>query len=119
MRAWHPPAQASSRRPAHFVGSQLTLDDESEHVANHKSAEKRIRQNAKRAERNRYQRSTMRTYVKRVRTAIDAGDKDAAADALCIAVKQIAKAASKGVIHSNQASRRISRLTLAVNQLNG
>ena len=84
-------------------------------MANHKSAIKRIRQNAKRNERNRYWRSTMRTYVKKVRTAIDAGDKAAAAEALTVAIKTIDKVASKGVIHPNQASRRVSRLTLAVN----
>lgn len=86
-------------------------------MANHKSAIKRIRQTAKRTERNRYVRSTMRTHIKRVRTAVEAGDKDLAKAELLLAIKKIDKAASKGVIHKNQASRRVSRLTLLVNGL--
>jgi len=84
-------------------------------VANHKSAIKRIRQNLKRNERNRYVRSTMRTYVRRVREAVEAGDASKASEALTLAIKTIDKAASKGVIHKNQASRRISRLQKLVN----
>jgi small subunit ribosomal protein S20 len=84
-------------------------------VANHKSAIKRIRQNLKRNERNRYVRSTMRTYIRRVREAVAAGDAGKAGEALCLAIKTIDKAASKGVIHKNQASRRISRLQKLVN----
>lgn len=84
-------------------------------MANHKSAIKRIRQNLKRNERNRYVRSTMRTYVRRVREAVEAGDASKASEALTLAIKTIDKAASKGVIHKNQASRRISRLQKLVN----
>jgi small subunit ribosomal protein S20 len=84
-------------------------------VANHKSAIKRIRQNLKRNERNRYVRSTMRTYIRRVREAVAAGDAGKAGEALGLAIKTIDKAASKGVIHKNQASRRISRLQKLVN----
>ena len=84
-------------------------------MANHKSAIKRIRQNLKRNERNRYVRSTMRTYIRKVRTAVDAGDATQAGEALALAIKTIDKAASKGVIHKNQASRRISRLQKLVN----
>lgn len=87
-------------------------------MANHKSAEKRIRQTAKRTARNRYVRSTMRTFVKRVRTAADAGSPEEAQAALLLAMKKIDGAASKGVIHRKQASRRISRLQLLVNKLN-
>lgn len=86
-------------------------------VANHKSAEKRIRQNEKRNLRNRSVRSSMRTFIKKVRAAAESGDKTAADAALVDAMKQIGTAASKGVIHKNQASRRISRLQLLVNKV--
>ena len=59
----------------------------------------------------------MRTQIKKVRTAADAGDKAAAQEALAAAIVKIDKACSKGVIHKNQASRRVSRLTRLVNQL--
>jgi small subunit ribosomal protein S20 len=86
-------------------------------LANHKSALKRIRQTRKRTIRNRYIRGTMRSFVKRVRLACEAGDKAAAQEALLDAVKKIDKASSKGVIHRNHAARRVSRLTQAVNKL--
>lgn len=86
-------------------------------MANHKSAEKRIRQAPKRAERNNMVRKTMRTYIRRVRTALEAKDPAAAQAALADAIKKIDKAATKGVIHKNQAARRVSRLQLAVNKV--
>jgi len=84
-------------------------------LANHKSAIKRIRQTRKRTIRNRFVRSTMRTFIRRVREAVASGDKAVATGALVDAVRKIDKAASKGVIHRNQASRRVSRLTKLVN----
>lgn len=86
-------------------------------MANHKSAIKRIRQNAVRNLRNRYWRSTLRTAVKKVRVAITNGDVDTAQVQLHSAIRVISRVASKGVIHKNNASRRISRLTLSVNKL--
>lgn len=86
-------------------------------MANHKSALKRIRQNEKRNERNRHVRSTVRTFIKRVREAVAAKDKEIAQEALKAAVPVIDGAASKGVIHSGNASRNISRLTKLVNTL--
>lgn len=86
-------------------------------MANHKSALKRIRQTAKRTARNRHTRATMRTFIKKVRSAIDAGNAAEAQGALPEAARKIAKAASKGVIHKNQARRRISRLAKAINKL--
>ncbi|TYP00144.1 SSU ribosomal protein S20P [Geothermobacter ehrlichii] len=86
-------------------------------MANHKSAEKRYRQNKLRNARNTHIRSTMRTYVKQVRQAVAAGDKEAAAATMARAVPYIDKAASKGVIHKATASRKISRLTKLVNAL--
>lgn len=86
-------------------------------MANHKSAEKRSRQNAVRNTRNTHIRSTMRTFVKQVREAVAAGDAAAARVALEKAVPFIDKAASKGVIHKATASRKISRLSRLVHNL--
>jgi small subunit ribosomal protein S20 len=83
-------------------------------VANHKSAEKRVRQTVNRRLRNKHVLTTMRTYIKRVRVAIEEGNADLANDTLKNATQALARAASKGVIHRNQASRKISRLTKAV-----
>jgi small subunit ribosomal protein S20 len=83
-------------------------------VANVPSAEKRNRQRLKRRARNLFHLTTMRTYVKRVRAAIDAKDQAKAKTALTDAVKIIDKAAQKGVIDRKTASRKISRLTIAV-----
>ncbi|TLM62518.1 MAG: 30S ribosomal protein S20 [Deltaproteobacteria bacterium] len=87
-------------------------------MANHKSAEKRNRQNKIRNARNTHIRSTMRTYVKKVRTAVAEGDRENALVLLEKAVPCIDKAAAKGVIHKATASRKISRLTKLVNALN-
>lgn len=83
-------------------------------MANHKSAEKRNRQRVKRRAHNLYFLSTLRTYMKRVRGAIAAGNVQKAQEDLPKAVTAVSKAASKGVIHRNTASRYISRLTKAV-----
>lgn len=85
-------------------------------MANHKQAEKRNRQRIKRRARNLMHLSTMRTYMKRVRKALAGKDSDGAKENLPDAIKAISKAASKGVIHRNTASRYISRLTLATNK---
>ncbi|MEI6305481.1 MAG: 30S ribosomal protein S20 [Deltaproteobacteria bacterium] len=86
-------------------------------MAHHKSAIKRIKQNAKKNARNRHVSSTLKTYIKRVREAVSAKDKVAAADALKAAIPVIDASASKGVIHSSNASRNVSRLTRLVNTL--
>ncbi len=86
-------------------------------MANHKSAIKRMKQNAVRNARNTHIRSTMRTYVKQVREAVAEGNAEAARTALVRAVPFIDKAATKGVIHGNTASRKISRLTKLVDAL--
>lgn len=86
-------------------------------MAHHKSAIKRIKQNAKRNARNRHVSSTLKTHIKRVREAVAAKDKDAAAAALKAAIPVIDASASKGVIHSSNASRNVSRLTRLVNTL--
>ena len=86
-------------------------------MANHKSAIKRNKQNAVRAARNTHVRSTMRTYVKQVRTAVAEGDSATAQAALERAVPFIDKAASKGIIHKATASRKISRLSKLVSAM--
>lgn len=86
-------------------------------MANHKSALKRIKQTEKRTERNRHVRSTLRTFIKRVREAVAAKDANLAKEALAAAIPMIDGAASKGVIHSSNASRSVSRLTKLVNTL--
>jgi small subunit ribosomal protein S20 len=86
-------------------------------VANVPSAEKRNRQRIRRRENNLFHLSTMRTYVKRVRKALDAQDKKQAAAALAEAISVIDKAAQKGAIKRETASRKISRLTVAVNRV--
>lgn len=83
-------------------------------MANHKSAEKRHRQSKIRNARNTHIRSTMRSYVKKVRVAVAEGDMETAKVMLEKAVPYIDKAASKGVIHKATASRKISRLTKLV-----
>ena len=83
-------------------------------MAHHKDAIKRIKQNAKRNARNRHFRSRMRSQVKAVRTAVANGDKDAAQGELRKAVSIIQRVAGKGIIHRNQAARKISRLHAAV-----
>jgi len=86
-------------------------------LAHHKSAVKRIKQNAKKNARNRHVSSTLKTFVKRVREAVEAKDKEAAIAALKAAIPVIDKTATKGVIHSSNASRSVSRLTKLVNTL--
>ena len=79
-------------------------------MANTKSAIKRIRQNEKRRVRNRVYRGRARTYVKKARMAIESGDVEVARTATLQAVSELDKAAQKGVLHDNNASRRKGRL---------
>lgn len=79
-------------------------------MANHKSAEKRIRQTAKRTIVNKARVSRIRSFVKKVETAIAAGDKAAAAEAFKAAQPELQRGVNKGVVHRNTASRKISRL---------
>lgn len=81
------------------------------------SAIKRARQAVKRSLRNRSVLSTVKTVIKKVGTAISSGNKEEAGKALLDAAKVLNKAASKGVIQKNTASRNISRLTKKVNAL--
>ncbi len=83
-------------------------------MANHKSAEKRNRQNKIRNARNAHIRSTMRSFVKKLRIAIAENDTETANAVLQKAIPYIDKAASKGVIHKATASRKIGRLAKLV-----
>lgn len=86
-------------------------------MANHPSAEKRNRQRIVKTARNRAIKSSVRTLVKRVRTAIHAKDKEAAATALKDATVALDRASSKGAVHSKAASRTIGRLSAQVHRL--
>jgi len=86
-------------------------------LANTRSAKKRIRQNEKRRVRNRVYRGRARSFVKRARLAIDNGDVDAARTATLEAVSELDRAAQKGVLHKNNASRRKSRLMKSLTAL--
>ncbi|MBW2392980.1 MAG: 30S ribosomal protein S20 [Deltaproteobacteria bacterium] len=86
-------------------------------MANHKSAEKRVRQSLKRRDRNRGVRSEVRTTVKALRSAISDGNATDAKTRLRDAEKSLRKAASKGVIKRETASRSVSRLAKAVGKL--
>ena len=83
-------------------------------MANHKSAKKRIRRNANRAEINKSRISRIRTFVKRVEAAITSGDKSAAQTALKEAQPELMRGVTKGVLHKNTVSRKISRLSARV-----
>lgn len=86
-------------------------------MANHKSAEKRDRQNKKRKMRNISIRARAKTSIKTVLKAVEEKDQENSKSALISAAKTIDKAAAKGVFHKNNASRKISRLTKKVNAL--
>jgi small subunit ribosomal protein S20 len=83
-------------------------------VANIKSQIKRINTNEKARLRNKAVKSELKTHVRRVREAVAAGDKDGADAALLTAARKLDKAASKGIIHSNQAANRKSALAKQV-----
>jgi len=86
-------------------------------MANHKSAKKRIIRNAKRAEINGARIGRIRTFIKKVESAITAGDKAAADSALRDAQPEIMRGVSRGVLHKNTASRKMSRLSARVKAL--
>jgi len=86
-------------------------------VANIKSQIKRIGTNKKAQERNKAVKSELKTAIRATRTAVTAGDKDKATKALVLASKKLDKAASKGVIHKNQAANRKSSISKMVGSL--
>ena len=86
-------------------------------MANIKSQIKRNKQNQKRRMRNRVYRGTARTYVRKAEAAIKVGDSQASQEEVLKAIKALDKAASKGVIHKNNAARRKSRLVKKLNSM--
>lgn len=86
-------------------------------MANHKSAEKRIRQTEKRTERNRYYRTRIKNIIKAVRESIASKDLAKAQEAFKIANKDLHKFVSKGILKKNTAARKVSRLNAAVKKL--
>lgn len=86
-------------------------------MANNPSARKRIRQNERRNARNTARTSRMRTFVKKVETAIAGGDRAAATEALRAAQPEMQRAVIKGVAHLNTVARKISRLSARIKAL--
>lgn len=86
-------------------------------MPNHKSAEKRVRQNEKKRAVNRANRSNLRTQIKKLRSAIAGHDKNQSQDLLTPTISAIDKAVNKGVLHKNTAARYKSRLSQHVAKL--
>ncbi len=86
-------------------------------MANTSSAKKAVRKIERRTAVNRARRSRMRTFLCKVEEAISAGDANVAAQALREAAPELMRAAQKGVVHKNTASRKVSRLTARVKAL--
>ena len=86
-------------------------------MAHHQSAKKRIRRNARRADINGDRRSRVRTFIRKVEAAIEAGDKGAAESAFKEAVPVLHRGAQLGVIPRNTASRKLSRLSARIKTL--
>lgn len=86
-------------------------------MANHKSAEKRIRQTIKKTERNRFYRARVKNMTKAVREAVENGNKELALEKLKVVNKAFHAYVSKGFFKKSTAGRKVSRLTLLVNKL--
>ena len=86
-------------------------------MATHPSAEKRHRQAERRTATNRARESRIRTFVKKVETAIGAGDKEAARAAFAVAEPEMQRGVTKGVLHQNTVSRKLSRLSARIKAL--
>jgi small subunit ribosomal protein S20 len=83
-------------------------------MANTPQARKRIRRNNRRADINTARMSRIRSFIKRVEMALEAGDKDAAATALKAAQPEMARGVARGVMHKNTVARKMSRLSKRV-----
>ncbi len=86
-------------------------------MANTPQAKKRIRRNDRRAEVNGNRVGRIRTFIKKVESALASGDKTAASEALAQAQPELARGVAKGVLHRNTASRKFARLTKRVTAL--
>lgn len=88
-------------------------------MAHHKSAKKRIERNERRRQVNRARLSRLRTFIKKVETAIAGGNQESAREALRAAQPELMRGADKGVIHDNAARRKLSRLSARIKALGG
>jgi small subunit ribosomal protein S20 len=88
-------------------------------MANNASARKRIRQTEKRTLRNRMRRSRVRTFLRKVESAIAGGDKAQAEAAFRAAQPELQRAATKGVLHRNTVARKLSRLSSRIKSIAG
>ena len=86
-------------------------------MVNSPQAKKRARQNERRAAVNKNRRSRIRTFLRKVEEAIASGDKEAAAGALRAAQPELMRGVTKGIMHKNTASRKMSRLSARVKAL--
>ncbi|MBS0271255.1 MAG: 30S ribosomal protein S20 [Proteobacteria bacterium] len=86
-------------------------------MAQHKSAMKRIRRDARQTLLNHSRLARLRTFIKKVEMAIASGDKSSAQTALKIAQPEVMRGVTKGVLHRNTAARKISRLNARVSKL--
>lgn len=112
----------ASQRPcrpsiAIYQDDQSTNHESGETLAHSKQARKRILVNEKKAQRNTAYRSSSRTLVRRAIEAIEAGDEEAANEAVARAIRALDRTASRGVIHKNNAARRKSRLMSKLNTM--
>jgi small subunit ribosomal protein S20 len=105
------------RHPSRWAALTEAEADRPEIMANTASARKRIRQTKVRTARNVARKSRMRTFVKKVETAIASGDKAVAAAALRDAQPEMQRASGKGVIHANTVARKLSRLSARIKAL--
>ena len=83
-------------------------------MAHHKSAQKRIRSNARRAEVNTARVGRIRTFLKRVETAISTGNKESAQAEFKLAQPELQRGTTRGIIHRNTVSRKLSRLSARI-----
>jgi len=88
-------------------------------MANHASAKKRVRRNERRADINQTRRSRIRTFIKKVETAISEGNQVEAQAALKAAQPEMQKGVSKGIFHKNTVARKLSRLSASIKGLQG
>ena len=86
-------------------------------MANTPQSKKRARQNERRADINKARRSRIRTFLRKVEESLAAGNKDGAAEALRAAQPELMRGVTKGVMHKNTASRKMSRLAARVKSL--
>lgn len=86
-------------------------------MANIKSQIKRIKVAERQRQRNKSAKSALKTYATKFSNAVESGDKDAAASALTVAVKQFDKAAEKGIIHKNNAANKKSKMMKKLNAM--